>query len=99
MSNRYQWPIAVAIAYAVFASPMPSALGSIYWGGENPLAEDQIATVQYLAWPQSLDAMRFLGVPAYRDASADWYRLPEGGFLRVDYNASGYAVGYGWERR
>ena len=99
MANHYQWPIAVAIAYAVFAAPIPQgeAIASTYGGGEQALTGEQIQTALYLAFPQTYSSMRFLGVPKWRDAQSDWYPLPYGGYLRIDYDRHGRAIDLAFE--
>ena len=64
------------------------------YGLEGELNESEIKALLYLQFPQSYEAIseRF-GFPAYRDNAADYYKLPNGRWVAIQY--SGYtATGY-----
>jgi hypothetical protein len=56
--------------------------------------EQQINSLFWLTWPQSHDAMvALLGRPSYRSDVADYYKMPNGHWLVILYQA-GNAIGF-----
>ncbi|MBT9317686.1 hypothetical protein [Leptothoe spongobia] len=88
---------AVAIAERLepgYQSPSTNAYNMV--GSEN-LTEHQMLRLLYLHWPQSYKAMSsLLGAPTARDTSTnrDYYTMPNGNDLFIQYNAQGYAIDY-----
>lgn len=69
----------------------------IAYGDGRGLSIEQAASVPYLQWPQSYEAMiDLLGYPDARDEQSDFYNLPSGGHIRIDYSGP-IAVSYQWE--
>lgn len=66
------------------------------YGTDNGLTVEQSAAIDYLAWPQSYDAItsRF-GSPDARsnDGTIDYYRRADGAYVGLQYDASNRAVG------
>jgi hypothetical protein len=62
---------------------------------EAKLDGQQVSTLLHLQFPQSYEAIKNrLGIPAYRNAEADYYRLPNGRWVMVSYNEVGKAIGF-----
>jgi hypothetical protein len=101
--NRFQWPVAIAIACAVFLAPVPmggaiAASEIIAYGLGEGITESQAVAADNLAWPQSYEAVlaRF-GYPDLRDEQSDWYQAPNGQYLRIFYNSDNTAIDRSWE--
>lgn len=63
--------------------------------GDGTLDAAEVNTLLNLAFPQSYDAIKDgLGFPAYRDAVADYYTLPDGRWIRVAYDSDNTAIGF-----
>lgn len=80
-------------AEAVAPSAVPPA-GLEPYGLDGELNESEIKSLLYLQFPQSYEAIseRF-GFPAYRDSTADYYKLPNERWVAIQYsgyNATGY---------
>ena len=84
------------IGHPVEATAPPAAPppGLQPYGLDGQLSKSDIHTLLSLQFPQSYEAMssRF-GFPAYRDGAADYYQLPNGHWVAVDY-AGATATGY-----
>ena len=92
-SNGGQVSLLSEPAEAVAPSAVPPA-GLEPYGLDGELNESEIKALLYLQFPQSYEAIseRF-GFPAYRDSAADYYKLPNGRWVAIQY--SGYtATGY-----
>ena len=65
------------------AAPPP---GLQPYGVDGELSEADIKALLYLQFPQSYDAIsqRF-GFPAYRDSVSDYYKLPNGRWVAIQY--------------
>ena len=70
---------------AVESSAVPSA-GLQPYGVDGELSQADIKALLYLQFPQSYEAIsgRF-GFPAYRDSTADYYKLPNGRWVAIQY--------------
>lgn len=72
----------------------PDPVPANRWGS-GLLSWEQFRILQHLAWPQSgLDMQGTFGGPAHRAAGADYYRLPNGRFAVIWYDAANQALGY-----
>ncbi|ESA32747.1 hypothetical protein N836_24360 [Leptolyngbya sp. Heron Island J] len=92
-SNGSQISLLSEPAEAVAPSAVPPA-GLEPYGLDGELNESEIKALLYLQFPQSYEAIseRF-GFPAYRDSTADYYKLPNSRWVAIYY--SGYtATGY-----
>ena len=68
----------------------PSAAPSPYlepYGVDGKLNESEIKALLYLQFPQQYESItdRF-GFPAYRDSISDYYSLPNGRWVAVQYS-------------
>lgn len=80
-------------AEATALSAVPPA-GLEPYGLDGQLVESEIQALLYLQFPQSYGAMQSrFGFPAYRDAASDYYQLPNGHWVAIDYNGT-TATGY-----
>ena len=70
---------------AVEPSAVPPA-GLQPYGVDGELSEADIKALLYLQFPQSYEAIsdRF-GFPAYRDSTTDYYKLPNGRWVAIQY--------------
>ena len=70
---------------AVEPSAVPPA-GMQPYGVDGELSEADIKALLYLQFPQSYEAIssRF-GFPAYRDSITDYYKLPNGRWVAIQY--------------
>ena len=73
---------------AVEPSAAPPA-GIQPYGVDGELSEADIKALLYLQFPQSYEAIsgRF-GFPAYRDSTSDYYGLPNGRWVAVQYTGT-----------
>ena len=76
------------------APPAAPPAGLQPYGLDGQLSASEINALLYLQFPQSYKAIssRF-GFPAYRDGATDYYQLPNGHWVAVDY-AGTTATGY-----
>jgi hypothetical protein len=77
--------------------PAPTAAetsNAIAYGGAGQLTAAEANLIRNLAWPQTYDDIKnAVGLPAYRTAEGDIYKLPDGGEITILYdgkNATGY---------
>ncbi|ESA32775.1 hypothetical protein N836_24500 [Leptolyngbya sp. Heron Island J] len=70
---------------AIEPSAVPPA-GMQPYGVDGELSEADIKALLYLRFPQSYEAIsgRF-GFPAYRDSVSDYYKLPNGRWVVIQY--------------
>ncbi|MDA0268814.1 MAG: hypothetical protein O2890_10770 [Cyanobacteria bacterium] len=80
-------------------TPAPTAAeqtGMVAYGGAGQLSPQEWAKLQSLAWPQNYRDMKgTFGFPAWRNESADVYRLADGSEVWVFYEgrqATGYEL-------
>ncbi len=79
-------------ALALAQSPLAIAIEP--YGLSQPISYADAAILSYLAWPQSRGAMvDRLGFPNGYDDRWDYYSLPDGGYIAVEYEGS-TAVGF-----
>lgn len=100
MKRPYRLLLLALGAYAgvLLANSLPAlADTAAAYGTRDGITQEQAAAVPWLAWPQSYSAMvDLLGYPDFRGADADWYRRPDGGHIRIDYDGA-KAINYAWE--
>lgn len=74
-------------------SAIPPA-GAQPYGADGTLGEVDIKAVLYLSWPQKYESIidRF-GYPASRNETQDFYQIPNGRWLAINYSGR-TAIGY-----
>ena len=67
----------------------------VYVSSGQQLSEHQLVSIFYLAWPQSGEAVySLLGPPNNRSGAYDYYVMPNGNAMAIEYNANGFAIDY-----
>jgi hypothetical protein len=66
------------------------------YGTGGGLTAEQSAAIQYVSMPQSYHAIKSrFGFPDKRDSEADYYRMTDGRWVRIAYNANNQATWIG----
>ncbi|NJM57153.1 MAG: hypothetical protein HC857_06570 [Synechococcales cyanobacterium RU_4_20] len=91
--------VAVGVWLANGHAALVLASDLMAYGDGRGLSAEQAASVPFLQWPQSYEAMiNLLGYPDARDEQSDFYTLSDGrGHIRINYSGP-VAVSYEWEQ-